>query len=67
MKQKPPDNERRVLTWARDRQGIEVWQIDSYNKKSKWGDRAFWTEANAWDMTVLWWQELPPRRDKEGE
>ncbi len=65
MKQKPPDNERRVLTWARDCQGIEDWQIDSYliNRTG----HGFWIEADAWSMTVLWWQELPPRPDLEGE
>ena len=60
MKQKPPDNERRVLTWARDSEGNEDWDIDRYVG----GD---WIEAKVWNLKVLWWQELPPRRDLEGE
>ncbi len=65
MKQKPPSDSRPVLTWARDRQGIEVWQIDSYNT---WGDPPFWSEAQVWEMKVLFWKELDPKPDyEEGE
>ncbi len=66
MKQKPPSTERRVLTWARDRQGIEDWMIDSYNRPASGGD-GFWFEAHVWEIKVLWWQELPPRRDCKEE
>lgn len=62
MKQKPPSNSRPVLTYARDRQGIEVWQIDNFIIKPD-----IWSEAYVWKMEVLWWQNLPPKPDLEGE
>ena len=63
----PPNNSRRVLTWARDIQGLEAWQIDSYSINHV-TERGFWLEASAWDMKVLYWQELPPKPQyEEGE
>lgn len=59
----PPGNERNVLTWIRDRNGYERWEIDSYSRRySKW------YEATVWKQTVLYWKELDPKPDyKEGE
>lgn len=54
-KMKPPDNGRRVLTLARDSQGLVDWQIDNFVKPD------IWIEAHVWGMTVLYWQELPPK------
>ncbi len=57
MKPKPPDNEREVLT----RISTGYWQIDRYSAGR-------WSNAHAWELKVLYWQELPlPRRDLEGE
>jgi len=58
MRQKTPDHPRAVLTWVKDRQGMKFWQIDSYFDNS-------WYEAKSWGHKVLYWQELPPRRDKK--
>jgi len=63
----PPDNERNVLTWARDINGNESWQIDSYSINKATGI-GFWVEATVWDMKVLFWKELDPKPDcKERE
>lgn len=53
MKMKLPDTPRRVLTWIKDNTGEEYWMIDSYESHR-------WSEARAWGLTVLFWQELPP-------
>jgi len=62
MKQKPPDNSRRVLTWVRDTVGYEYWQFDYYLLHSGW------CEARPWNMKVLYWKEedLKPEYE-EGE
>jgi len=57
-KQAPPDHPRHVLTWVKDRQEMEFWQIDSYFNNS-------WFEAESWGHQVLYWVELPTRRDKK--
>jgi hypothetical protein len=49
---KPPDNTRQVLTWVKDRAGLEYWQIDWYYNNG-------WVEANAFGQKVLYWTELP--------
>ena len=63
---KPPNNERPVLTWIRDSEGNECWQIDSYsvNKITKFG---FWFEAIGWDQKVLYWEDLRPAPAYEEE
>ena len=64
----PPDNERKVLTWVRDRAGFEYWQTDSFFRPKFPGDKDFWIEANVWTQKVLYWQELPPKPQyEEGE
>jgi hypothetical protein len=59
MKEKPPDNNRQVLTWVKDQAGLEYWQIDRYYNNE-------WIEANAWGQKVLYWTELPLPPTKGG-
>lgn len=63
-KMKLPDNERQVLTWARDIDGNEFWQLDSYTRLIA-NNHAFWYEASAWDCKVLYWEEMKPKPDYE--
>uniref|UniRef100_A0A6H1ZW55 DUF551 domain-containing protein n=1 Tax=viral metagenome TaxID=1070528 RepID=A0A6H1ZW55_9ZZZZ len=49
-----PSNSRDVLTWTRDSEGSECWLIDFYMDNC-------WFEATAWELEVLYWQELPPK------
>lgn len=51
----PPDNERRVLTWIRNKGGLEQWQIDSHDRNIGW------LEASVWSQKVLYWKELDPK------
>ena len=55
MTDKYPNNERYVLTWIRDKSGVEYWQIDSYCPPIGW------LTAQVWEQKVLYWQELPAK------
>jgi len=57
MNKKPPTHPRPVLTWVKDRNGMEFWQLDSY-----WDDD--WFEATTWDHKVLYWEELREKPSK---
>ena len=57
---KPPNNTRWVLTWVRDIVELEYWQIDMYMN-------GHWSAAEAWEQTVVHWQELPPAPRKGGK
>lgn len=55
---KNPNDDRLVLTWARDSNKQEFWQIDSWDGKG-------WYEASDWEHVVLYWQDLPERPKDE--
>lgn len=53
---KPPNNSRSVLTWQKDGNDNEGWVLDCYVNDS-------WVNAYNWDCEVLYWQEMPPKRN----
>jgi len=53
---KTPDNDRLVLTWAKNGTG---WIIDSWDGKK-------WFKASAWGYKVVYWEELPAEPKLKG-
>ena len=51
-----PENDRTVLTIARDENGTEFWQLDDWDETYQ-----KWYKAAAWGHDVVEWYELPKR------
>jgi len=53
-----PNTVRSVLVWVRDEIGSECWDIAFY-------DNGKWTSTERHGQTVLHWQELPQKPERE--